>query len=83
MTVPMSVIGAVIVLLLSSLLGGVVVVETIFNYPGLARLMVDAVSTRDIPIVLACTMIFCTGYLVLVTIADILAIISNPRLRYR
>lgn len=76
-------IANAVALSLSSLLGGVVVVETIFNYPGLARLMVDAVSTRDIPIVLACTMIFCTGYLVLVTIADILAIISNPRLRYR
>jgi peptide/nickel transport system permease protein len=75
-------IANAVALSLSSLLGGVVVVETIFNYPGLARLMVDAVSTRDIPIVLACTMIFCTGYLVLVTIADILAIISNPRLRY-
>ena len=76
-------IANAVALSLSSLLGGVVVVETIFNYPGLARLMVDAVSTRDIPIVLACTMIFCTGYLVLVTIADVLAIISNPRLRYR
>jgi peptide/nickel transport system permease protein len=76
-------IANAVALSLSSLLGGVVVVETIFNYPGLARLMVDAVSTRDIPIVLACAMIFCTGYLVLVTIADILAIVTNPRLRYR
>lgn len=76
-------IANAVALSLSSLLGGVVVVETIFNYPGLARLMVDAVSTRDIPIVLACAMIFCTGYLMLVTIADILAIVSNPLLRYR
>lgn len=75
-------IANAVALSLSSLLGGVVVVETIFNYPGLARLMVDAVATRDIPIVLACAMIFCTGYLVLVTIADILAIVTNPRLRY-
>lgn len=75
-------IANAVALSLSSLLGGVVVVETIFNYPGLARLMVDGVATRDIPIVLACTMIFCTGYLVLVTIADILAIVTNPRLRY-
>ena len=71
-----------VALSLSSLLGGVVVVETIFNYPGLARLMVDAVSTRDIPIVQACAMIFCAGYLLLVTIADVLAILSNPRLRH-
>lgn len=74
-------IANAVALSLSSLLGGVVVVETIFNYPGLAQLMVNAVSTRDIPIVQACAMIFCAGYLVLVTIADILAIVSNPRLR--
>jgi peptide/nickel transport system permease protein len=72
-----------VALSLSSLLGGVVVVETIFNYPGLARLMVDAVSTRDIPVVQGCAMIFCAGYLLLVTIADVLAIVSNPRLRHR
>jgi peptide/nickel transport system permease protein len=76
-------IANAVALSLSSLLGGVVVVETIFNYPGLARLMVDAVSTRDIPVVQACAMIFCAGYLLLVTVADILAIVSNPRLRHR
>ncbi|MFM9850449.1 MAG: ABC transporter permease [Hyphomicrobiaceae bacterium] len=74
-------IANAIALSLSSLLGGVVVVETIFNYPGLARLMVDAVSTRDIPVVQTCAMIFSGGYLLLVTIADVLAIVSNPRLR--
>lgn len=74
-------IANAIALSLSSLLGGVVVVETIFNYPGLARLMVDAVSTRDIPVVQTCAMIFSAGYLLLVTIADVLAIVSNPRLR--
>lgn len=74
-------IANAIALSLSSLLGGVVVVETIFNYPGLARLMVDAVSTRDIPVVQTCAMIFSAGYLLLVTVADVLAIVSNPRLR--
>lgn len=74
-------IANAIALSLSSLLGGVVVVETIFNYPGLASLMVNGVSTRDLPVVLACAMIFCTGYLTLVTIADVIAIVSNPRLR--
>jgi peptide/nickel transport system permease protein len=76
-------IANAVALSLSSLLGGVVVVETIFNYPGLARLMVDAVATRDIPVVQTCAMIFCAGYLLLVTIADVLAIIGNPRLRHR
>lgn len=66
---------------LSYLIGGVIIVETIFNYPGVAKLMVDAVSTRDLPLIQSCAMIFCVGYLTLVTMADIVAILSNPRLR--
>jgi peptide/nickel transport system permease protein len=68
---------------LSYLLGGVIIVETIFNYPGIATLMIDAVTTRDMPLVQACSMIFCAGYLLLVLAADVLAIVSNPRLRNR
>jgi len=45
--------------------------------------MVDAVSTRDMPLVQACAMIFCVAYLLLVTVADLCAILSNPRLRYQ
>ena len=52
------------------LVSGVVVVETIFSYPGLAKLMVDGVQTRDIPLVQACAMIFCGTYVVLILIAD-------------
>ena len=66
---------------LSYLLGGVIIVETIFNYPGIAKLMVDAVSTRDLPLIQSCAMIFCVGYLLLITAADIIAILSNPRLK--
>jgi peptide/nickel transport system permease protein len=68
---------------LSFLLGGVIIVETIFNYPGIAKLMVDGVATRDLPLVQACAMLFCAAYLILVTIADIAAIVSNPRLRHQ
>ena len=66
---------------LSSLLGGVIIVEVVFNYPGLAKLMVDAVSTRDMPLIQACAILFCAGYMVLVLMADICSILSNPRLR--
>lgn len=66
---------------LSYLIGGVIIIETIFNYPGIAKLMVDAVATRDLPLIQTCAVIFCAGYLILITIADIVAIISNPRLR--
>ncbi|MGU7771815.1 ABC transporter permease [Burkholderia sp. MR1-5-21] len=74
-------IANAIALSLSYLLGGVIVVETIFNYPGLASLMVDAVSNRDFPLVQACTLLFCLGYLVLVLLADVCSIVSNPKLR--
>lgn len=67
---------------LSYLLGGVIIVEVIFNYPGIASLMVDAVTNRDMPLLQACAMIFCFAYLVLVLLADIAAIVSNPRLRH-
>lgn len=70
-----------VALSLSYLLGGVIIVETIFNYPGIAKLMVDAVATRDLPLIQSCAMIFCLGYLILITLADIIAILSNPRLR--
>jgi peptide/nickel transport system permease protein len=73
-------IANAVALSLSYLLGGVIIVETIFNYPGIAKLMVDAVSTRDLPLIQTCAMIFCLGYLLLTTTADIIAILSNPRL---
>ncbi|MCQ4159662.1 ABC transporter permease [Roseomonas sp. GC11] len=76
-------IANAIALSLSYLLGGVIIVETIFNYPGIAKLMVDGVSTRDMPLVQACAMIFCAAYLFLVLAADLCAILSNPRLRHR
>jgi len=71
----------VIALNLAYLVSGVVIVETIFAYPGLAKLMIDGVQTRDLPLVQACAMIFCGVYVVLILIADIASIMSNPRLR--
>jgi peptide/nickel transport system permease protein len=76
-------IANAVALSLSYLLGGVIIVETIFNYPGVAKLMVDAVSTRDMPLIQTCSMIFALTYLVLIAIADVIAILSNPRLRKR
>ncbi|HWV05607.1 ABC transporter permease [Ralstonia sp.] len=76
-------IANAVALSLSYLLGGVIIIETIFNYPGIAKLMVDGVSQRDMPLVQACAMIFCAGYLLLVTTADVLGIVANPRLRHR
>lgn len=74
-------IANAIALSLAYLIGGVIIVESIFNYPGIASLMVDSVTMRDMPVVQSCAMVFCTGYLVLLTMADLAAILSNPRLR--
>jgi peptide/nickel transport system permease protein len=76
-------IANAVALSLSYLLGGVIIVETIFNYPGIAKLMVDGVSQRDMPLVQSCAMLFCAGYLILVTLADVCGIVANPRLRHR
>ena len=72
----------VIALNLAWLVGGVVIVEQIFAYPGLAKLMIDAVLVRDLPLVQACAMIFCASYVVLIFVADMASIHSNPRLRH-
>lgn len=68
---------------LSYLMGGAIIVETIFNFPGLASLMVNAVTSRDMPLLQACAMIFCAAYLLLMLAADVVAILANPRLRER
>ena len=71
----------VVLLNLAYLIVGVVVVEVVFVYPGLGQLLVDSVSKRDLPVVQACCMIFAAVYVMLNLTADILAILSNPRLR--
>ncbi len=70
----------VIALNLAWLISGVVIVETIFAYPGLAKLMIDGVQTRDLPLVQATAMIFCVTYVILIFIADMASILSNPRI---
>jgi peptide/nickel transport system permease protein len=72
----------VIALNLAYLISGIVVIETMFNISGLGRLTVEAVTTRDIPVVQACAMIFCAFYVLLNLIADIVSILTNPRLRF-
>ncbi len=72
----------VIALNLAYLVSGVVIVETVFAYPGLAKLLIDGVQARDLPLVQACAMIFCGTYVGLILLADIAAISSNPRLRH-
>ena len=62
------------------LITGVVVTEVVFVYPGIGQLMVDAVRSRDIPVVQACALIFAAIYIGLNLLADFIAIVTNPRL---
>ena len=70
----------VIALNLAYLVVGVVIVEVVFVYPGLGQLLVDSVSKRDVPVVQACSMIFAGVYILLNLLADIVSIVTNPRL---
>ncbi|MBX2838531.1 MAG: ABC transporter permease [Gammaproteobacteria bacterium] len=73
-------IATVIAFNLAYLVVGVVVVEVVFVYPGIGQLMVDAVTSRDIPVVQACALIFAGTYILLNLLADIIGIVTNPRL---
>jgi len=70
----------VIVINLAFLVVGVVVVEVVFVYPGLGQLFVDSVIKRDIPVVQASCLVFAATYILLNLLADVLSIVSNPRL---
>ena len=72
----------VIALNLAYLITGVVVIEVVFVYPGVGQLFVDSVKNRDIPVVQACCLLFAAVYILLNLTADIMSIISNPRLRH-
>ncbi|MEL0058437.1 MAG: ABC transporter permease, partial [Alphaproteobacteria bacterium] len=71
----------VIALNLAYLITGVVVVEVVFVYPGVGQLFVDSVKIRDIPVVQACCLVFAAAYISLNLLADVMSILSNPRLR--
>ena len=72
----------VVMLNLAYLVVGVVVVEVIFVYPGMGQYLVDHVTKRDVPVVQAVGLIFAAVYITLNIIADIAAIVANPRLRH-
>jgi peptide/nickel transport system permease protein len=73
----------VVALNLAYLVVGVVVLEAVFVYPGIGQLMVDAVSKRDVPVIQACGLVFAMVFVVLNTLADVLIILVNPRLRHK
>ena len=71
----------VVALNLAYLVVGVVIVEVVFVYPGLGQLLVDSVTKRDIPVVQASGLIFAAVYVTLNLLADVLSILTNPRMK--
>ena len=65
------------------LMGGLIVTESVFGYPGLGRLILFAVQRRDIPLIEATTMIVVVIFAVANLVADVVYALLNPRIRYR
>lgn len=65
------------------LLGGSIVVEKVFNWPGMGRLLVDAVDMRDYPVIQASVLLFSVEFIVINLIVDILYGWINPSIRYK
>ena len=72
----------VVMLNLAYLVVGVVVVEVVFTYPGMGQYLVDHVSKRDLPVVQACGLVFAAVYIGLNMVADVVSILTNPKLRH-
>jgi len=72
----------VIAINLAYVVTGVIVIEVYFGYAGLATLIVQGVQTRDYILIQTLGMIFCATYVILMMIADLASILSNPRLRH-
>ena len=71
----------VVALTIAWLLGGVVVIETVFNYPGLGRMMIDSISDRDLAVTQTLALIIALIYVGVNLLADVLTMLANPRLR--
>jgi peptide/nickel transport system permease protein len=79
-SIPILTLGAVNFIML---LNGTVVTETVFNWPGIGRLLVDAINTRDFPMVQTCVLIASGMYIFANLFVDILYAYIDPRIRYQ
>ena len=66
---------------LTYLIGGIVVVESVFSYPGLGKMLVDSIFVRDVPVVEATALLAAAVYILANLVADVLSMLLNPRLR--
>jgi glutathione transport system permease protein len=65
------------------LLGGSIVVEVVFNWPGMGRLLVDAVEMRDYPVIQALVLLFSLEFILINLVVDVLYAVINPTIRFK
>jgi peptide/nickel transport system permease protein len=74
--------ATVLGLQLGTLLGGSVVVETVFAWPGVGWLMLQAIQTRDLPVVRAAVLVVGTAFVLINLVVDLIYLYLDPRIRY-
>ncbi len=65
-----------------ALLGGAVIVETIFSWPGMGMLVVTAIRQRDLPVIQGTVLVFALAFMVVTLVTDLVYVVINPRIRY-
>lgn len=79
----LTVIVTLVGLQFGSLLAGAIIVETIFSWPGVGRLLIQAIQTRDYPVVQGCVLAIALSYVVVNLVTDLFYALIDPRVRYR
>jgi peptide/nickel transport system permease protein len=64
------------------LLGGAVIIETVFSLPGMGKLLLESINRRDYPVIQGCVIVYAVSVVVVTTIVDILYAFLDPRIRY-
>ena len=72
----------VISLQFGALLGGAVLTETVFGWPGIGRLLVDSIGARDFAVVQGIVLVYAAVFILLNVIVDVLYVVVDPRIRY-
>ena len=72
----------VISLQFGALLGGAVLTETVFGWPGIGRLLVDSIGARDFAVVQGIVLVYAAVFILLNVVVDVLYVVVDPRIRY-
>lgn len=73
---------SVIMLQFGYMVGGLAVTETLFGYPGIGKLAVDAAKGNDLPVLTACVIVIAAAYITMSIVADLISVLLNPRIGY-